>query len=298
MFQQIFAGYNFKKIFKKYSLSYLSIIIVIILLFNISLYYVISSYQKYSQQEKLLESMEMLNLIFEEKKIQLSGYAITVARFRDLFDLQHDNLLKRRIFDLDSQLGIRGIEVYNDKFEHIFKTGSGINLDKNSDLAKSIHQVMQEGYTFSFFSENDLFELQVNAISPIHDEYSIDFSGFIVITDVITKEYLQSIANNIDGVIQFFENDDFDKSKKELFVDAKYFPGKGYYIKEEQVNDMEYLIAYLPVKDFYSNIIGYFTILKPQDSKFKIMYKLMLLSFIYTLVLLFFAYKAFKIRSH
>ncbi len=291
MFKQNFAGYNLKGSFKKYSLFALSIIIITIVVFNVFMYYLIINYQNYSQQEKLIESMEMLNLILDEKKTQLSGYAITVARFRDLFDLQHDNLLRRRIFDLDSELGIRGIEVYDDGFEHVFKTGSGFILDKNSDLAMSIYQVMQEGYTFSFFSENDLFELQVNAISPIYDEYSIDFSGFIVITDVITKEYLQSIANNIDGIIQFFENSDFDKNKNELFADAKYFQRKGYYISEERVNNMRYLIGYLPVKNFYNKTIGYFTILKPQNNKFNIIYKLMILGFIYTTILLYFTYK-------
>ncbi len=297
MLQRLFDG-NYSRIsLKRYSLIIFALIILI-LLFNIFLYSIISNYKYQDQQNKLLENMEMLNLILEEKKTQMSGYAIIVARFRDLFDLRNDNLLQRRMVDLDSKLGIKGIKVYNDKFEEIYNTGSSFQMEKGEKLSEGIFQVIQEGYSVSFFGENDFFELQINAVSPIYDEYSINVSGFIIVSHVITKEYLQSIANNIDGVIQFFENDDFDKSKRELFADAKYFPGKGYYIKEEQVNDMEYLIAYLPVKDFYSNIIGYFTILKPQDSKYNIVYKLMILSFIYTLVLIFFSCKVLQVKSH
>ena len=291
-----FTDAKFKSFIKK-NIFLLLCIFIIIALVNTILYYNITYYMSKNSEDKLIENMEMLKLILEEKKTQISGYAIAVARYRGLFDINDDNLLKRRIFDLYNQLGISDIEIYNNKSDLVFKTGSSFGLIEEEKLSDPIMSIVEDGYTISFLSENDLFELQINAVSPIYDEYSIETSGFVIISDTMIKEDFQTIGNNIDGIVKFFKIEEIKQNKEKLLTDVRYSSGKNYYIKREKVSNIFYLVGYLPVQDFYNNTIGYITIFNPIHNISHLLYKLILISLIYMIIIIYLVSKIKSIKG-
>lgn len=272
---------------------------ILTLLFNFFLLdYFLSEYLIYHKKESLEDNIGLINLVLEEKKTQLSGYAKTIATFPYLLELNKNDLHKRLFYSLYAKLDIRGVVVRDSNLELIFKTGSGLELRENKQLLENIYQAVKEGYTFSYFSETYLFELQINAISGIYDEYNIDVSGIIIVTDVINKEYIEKLSNKIDGVINFYKKSDLEVTNRDLLSKIEKYKGKGYYLERKIINGKGYLIGYLPVKDFYNQTLGYFTVMKPVNNTYNFSWKIWFLMLISLVVVLFLNYCFRRLASN
>lgn len=232
-----------------------------------------------NNQDRLILNgdIQLVNLLLEEHKTQLSGYVKIIAKFPGLLKLEENNLYKRKIFSLQTELYLKGINIYDNQQNSLFKIGTGFDFMKNSKNIKKIYKLVHDGYTTSFFSDTELFDLQINAASGIYDEYNLDVTGVVLLNDFINKEDLQLIAQKYDLVIQYFKKSHLEKTNKKLLDKIGSIPGKDYYIERKIIKEKKYLIGYLPIKDFYNETLGYFTILKPQVTTYYTMDKIILI---------------------
>lgn len=275
-----------KKIILFFTLFFISI-----LLFNIFIYISVDSFIRKNDEENLLKNVSLIESFLEEKKQQVSNYAKLLARFPGLKNINSDNLLKRRVYNLHSSLNVKGIQIFDDNLNQIFEIGAGYELDKNSQLAESIIKVVKDGYSVSFFSENDSFDIQITSFSYIYDEYSIEIEGLVSISESIKKDSINKIAYDIGGVINFYSVAELNENFFADFNKVRSASGKAYYLKDQKIEEDNYLLSYLPVNDFYNNPIGYYTILVPESSRKELVYQLSVINlalFLFLLILLVF----------
>lgn len=271
------------------------LLLMFILLFNIILYQIVYNFHYQQQASSLTNDLKNLELLLDTKKTELVGYVKSISRFPNLKEADKNPLLKRRLYNLHSELNVRGIEIYDSDLNAILQTGFSTNMKKGNELSDSILQVVQDGYGASFFGENDFFDIQITAANYIYDDFSANKPGIIVATSVISKEFIHSIAYNIDGIIQFYKLEKLEDSEEKLLqqLAGAGYRGKGYFINDELVNQNSYIVGYLPVTDFYNQTIGYYTILKPQVDKSIIFYKISLFT---SISILFISICSYKIK--
>lgn len=269
---------------------FFTLFFILIILFNLMIYFSIDDFIREKEEENLLKNVTLIESILENKKKQLSNYAKILSRFPDLKNINDLNLLKRRIYNLNSSLNVRGIQIWNNNLDKTFEIGSGFELDKKSELASSIVKIIKDGYSVAFFNENDFFDLQITAFSYIYDEYSIGIEGLVSISEAIKKDSINKIAYDIDGVINFYSTDEINESFFDSFNKKRSVSGKAYYIKRQKIEEKKYLISYLPVKDFFDKPIGYYTILVSESSRKNLIYQLIVFN-VFVILFFIFIYK-------
>lgn len=247
-------------------MAVLVLFLLIFILFNLFLYLIIDLYFEEKEKINLQKNINLIETILSEKKKQLLNYTKLLARFPDLENITEKTLLTRRLYNLHSSLNIRGIQVWDKELNLLFETGTGF-YGGNTKLNNSVLEVLKDGYSVSFFNQNEHLDLQITSFSPVYDEYSIRSSSYVSMTEVIKKDYINKIAYNIDGVLKFYNINELNNNSFEPKM-----------IYKEKIDDRIYYVSYIPVRDFYNNILGCYTVLIPRQNSSEIIKSIFILS--------------------
>lgn len=290
---QLIDDSRFNLIFSGRILTYFILFIVIFIVYNFFVYLIIDYYFDLQEEENLANNINLIESILDEKKKQLANYAKLLARFADLESINENTLLTRRVYNLHSSLNVRGIQIWDNELDLIFETGSGFVFGENVKLKDSILEVLRDGYSVSFYNQNEFLDLQITSFSPVFDEYSIRSSSYVSMTEVIKKEYINKIAYDIDGVMNFYNTKELKDENSER---RKLSQIKGKTIYKEKIDNRVYFLSYLPIRDFYHNILGYYAIGLPKKNNIEILSKISILSLFFFSIVLIMLYRMYLLK--
>ncbi len=255
----------------------LFIFLLILSVVFISFYQYASTYTtNVIEREKsmLTQNMSTLLSLLEGKKEEYQNYANILSEMPSESDMKGSNANTNLLYKFKSKLNINGIdlELRSNQFEVIETIESSFQPD-GKNLKDTLQTFSSQGIPLTFFKDSDSY-IQLVSISPVMDENGFNAIGTIIVSRILYVEFLNYLQTNLGVPIQLYNGEELFYSSNEshenlisneIVNSFNEENNKQYEIKERLINDHKFLIGYVPIRDFFGQSIGYFTIISSLD---------------------------------
>lgn len=261
----------------------LLILAILIIVVSISLisYLSINSFIEQAireEESKLVQGINMINKIIEERKDEYNNYAELLSRMDSIKTIaanpgrEDKYILNEFVRDLGSMS--YKIQLVDNDFDLMTSSinQSSVQLNYKEKLKKDLIFLTGDGITVSFLANNNY--LDIGAISPIYKEKK--HIANIIVGERISVQFINRLVNNMDYDIQLYQGQDLIYSSLSTFARTdllKEFIAKSddkknkqnNIIKDIKVNGGNYFIGYMPLEGFYGHPVGYLTFISSKD---------------------------------
>ncbi|ACL70201.1 methyl-accepting chemotaxis protein [Halothermothrix orenii] len=256
-----------------------------------------SNYVSSKQKEKLIENYNVVHSMLEETKSKYTGYSKTIARLEEVKKLLRGSGNDDILSELKQELQVGGIELRDQDFKVVSATGVTGLRDK-SKTANMLSMLVKQGIAIPFLTRNGS-NIQLNAICGVKDGNK--YLGAVIVSQYINIKLLNNLAKNTGTSVQLYSNKKLvlgnvsSESLKNINLITedvrKQFNNKAslnYLIDKKTIGGESYLINYIPLKDYFSQPIGYFVLMASQGhvnvTKHNLLIKTLMSAALFTII--------------